>query len=223
MTKIFLSFHILIFSFLCSICGQDDARSQKIIDDMTAKFKTYPSVSLELSATITSLQDKSETKQEVKLWLKSNKYKLETSDFVIFSDESKIYYYTPAVKEVNVTQPEPNENSGDFQLLNPQSYFNISSKNFRSKLLRETVQNDRKVYEIDLYPVQIKTADYSRIRIMIEKTTLQTVYLKAFMNDGTNYSLSFKPYHIVQPALRDSFFTFNPLEHPGVEVIDLTF
>ena len=220
MTKKFLFFQILFFSFLCSNYGQDDVRSQKIIDDMATKLKTYPSVSLEFSATISSLQNKSETEQEGKLWLKSSKYKLETSEFVIFSDGSKNYNYMPAVKEVYVN---PNENSDDFQLLNPQSYFNISSKSFKSKFIRETVQNKRNVFEIDLYPVQINTANYSRIRMMIEKTTLQMVYLKAFMNDGTNYTLSLKPYQFPQPALRDSFFTFNPLEYPGVEVIDLTF
>ena len=223
MTKKFFIFHILFFSFLCSIYGQDEALSQKIIDDMTSKFKTYPSVSLDFSATITSLKDKSETEQEGKLWLKNNKYKLETSEFVIFYDGSKIYHYMPAVKEVNVAKPDPNENSEEFQLFNPQSYFNISSKSFKSKLIKETVDKGRKVYELDLYPVHLKTAAYSRIRIMIEKTTFQMVYLKAFMNDGTNYTLSFKPYQIPKYALQDSFFTFNPLEHPGVEVIDLTF
>jgi len=223
MIKKFLSFHVVLFTFLCSVYGQDDVRSQKIIDDMAAKFKTYPSVSLDFSVTVTSLQDQSKMELEGKLWLKNNKYKLETSDYVIFFDGSKIYQYMPEVKEVNVTKPDPNENGEDFQMFNPQSYFNFSSKSFRSKLIRETVRNDRKVYEIDLYPVQIKNANYSRIRMMIEKTTLQMVYLKAFMNDGTQYTLSFKPYSIPQPALRDSFFTFNLLEHPGVEVNDLTF
>jgi len=43
------------------------------------------------------------------------------------------------------------------------------------------------------------------------------------MTDGTQYAITFKPYEIIQPALRDSFFTFNTLEYPGVEMIDLTF
>lgn len=222
MTKIVLIFHILLFPFLCSIYAQDDARSQKIIDDMAAKLKTYPSVSLDFSATVTSLQNKTETEMEGKLWLKTNKYKIETSDFLLFFDGSKSYYYLTNENEVNVTKPDPNEDGDDFQLFNPQSYFNLSSKSFKSNLVKETVRNDRNVYEINLYPIQIKTARYSRIHIMIEKTTLQLVYLKAFMNDGTNYTLSFKPYQIHQNALRDSFFIFNPVEYPGVEIIDLT-
>jgi len=222
MSKKILSFSVFSFFALFCIYGQDDAYSQKIIDDMVAKFKTYSSVSLNFSANIT-LQDRSETEQEGTIWLKNNKYKLEISDDVIYYDGSKIYHYMPKVKEVTINKPDPEDDSEDFQLLNPSSYFNLSSKSFKSKLIKESTQDNRKVYEIDLYPVQIKNANYTRIRIMIEKSTLQMVYLKAILNDGTHYTLSFKPYNKPQPVLRDSFFTFNIIEHPGVEVIDLTF
>ena len=131
--------------------------------------------------------------------------------------------YIPEVKEVNVNKPDPDEDDEDFQLLNPQTYLNISSKSFKSKLVKESTLNNRKVHEIDLYPIQLKTTKYSRIRLMVEKSTLQLVHLKAFLKDGTQYTLSFKPYEVLQTALRDSFFTFNTLEHPNVEVIDLSF
>ena len=128
----------------------------------------------------------------------------------------------PNFNEVNISKPDPDESDEDFQLLNPQTYFNISSKSFRSNLVKESVQNSRSVYEIDLYPIDVKATKYSRIRVMVEKSTLQLVYLNVFMKSGTNYTLSFKPYNVL-PALRDSFFTFNKLEYPNVEVIDLTF
>ena len=127
------------------------------------------------------------------------------------------------VKEVNVVKPDPNENDENFQLLNPQTYFNISSKTFKSSLVKESTLNNRKVSEIDLYPIQLKTTEYSRIRIMVEKNSLQLVYLKAYMKNGTQYALTFKPYEIHKTALRDSFFVFNKMEHPNVEIIDLTF
>jgi len=218
---LFSSFFILLF--LSCAYGQNDARAQKIIDDMTAKFKTYPSVFLNFSTTVTQLQDQSETELEGKLWLKSNKYKLEAPDQVIYFDGSKIYQYLPDVQEVNIMKPDPEVDDEVFQLLNPQSYFNLSSKSFKSNLVKENTMNNRRVYEIDLYPINIKTTNFSRIRVMIEKPTQQLVYLKAYMKDGIQYTLSFKPYEIFSSALRDSFFTFNKSEHPGVEVIDLTF
>ena len=221
MSKNIFTFYLFSVLFLMCSYGQDDAKSQKIIDDTAAKFKSYPSVSISFSVNITQLQDKSETEQEGKIWLKGNRYKLEIPDYVIFYDGSKIYQYLPEYEEVRITKPE--EDDEDFQLMNPQTYFNISSKTFKSKLVKETTQNNRKVYEIDLYPIQVKTTKYSRIRVMIEKTTLQLVHLKAFMKDGTQYTLSFKPYEVNQTALRDSFFTFNTLEYPKVEVIDLSF
>ena len=225
MSKKFFIFLSSFFAFLLLFCayGQDDPRSQKIIDDMAAKFKTYPSVFISFSVIITQLQDQSETEQSGKLWLKNNKYKLELPDFVIFFDGSKIYHYLPEVQEVNITKPDPNENDEVFQLMNPQTYFNISSKIFKSNLVKESTLNNRRVSEINLYPIQLKTTNYSRINMMVEKSTLQLVYLKTFMKDGIHYTISFKPYEIHRTALPDSFFTFNKSEHPNVEVIDLTF
>jgi outer membrane lipoprotein-sorting protein len=226
MSQALFTLHSSVFAlfFLFAAYGQDDTRSQKIVDDMTAKFKSYPSVSLSFSVTVTQMQDKSEMKQEGKMWIKgSSKYKVEMPDYTIYFDGAKIYQYLPEAREVTVNKPDPDENDEDFQLLNPQTYFNLSSKSFKSKLVKESTQNNRKVYEIDLYPIQMKTAKFSRIRIMVEKTTLQLVHLKAFLKDGSQYALSFKPYETLQTALRDSFFTFNSMEHPDVEVIDLTF
>jgi outer membrane lipoprotein-sorting protein len=223
MTKKVFIFQFFLFGFLslCGAYGQEDARSKKIIDDMAARFKTYPTVSVAFSVNVT--KDQSETEQEGKIWLKNNQYKLEIPGNVFYYDGSKIYQYLPDVKEVNITKPDSDADSEDFQLLNPQAWFNISSKSFKSKWIKESQQNNRRVDEIDLYPIHIKTAQFSRIRIMVEKTTLQLVYLKAFMNDGSHYALTFKPYEIHRTALPDSFFTFNVQQHPGVEVNDLTF
>lgn len=220
--KLFIiNFSLLIFLF-CSYGQQGDSRSREIIDNMTARFKTYPGLALNFSLIITQLQDESETKHEGKIWIKSNKFKLEIFDFVMFSDGSNIYQYLPDVNEAYKTKPDPSENDGDFQLFNPQTYFNFSSNAFRSNLLRETTQNNRSVYEIDLIPFDVLKSDYSRIRVMVERSTLQLVNLRVSMKDGTNYTLAFNPYNI-QPALSDSFFTFNPSEYPNVEVVDLTF
>ena len=190
---------------------------------MTAKFKTFQSVSLEFQLTVTNLQDDSETEQEGKIWVKGDKYKLEIPEFVIYFDGTKIYQFMPTVNEVNIVKPDPDDDDEDFQLLNPQTYLNLSSQNFRSQFLRETTFSGRGVFEIDLYPVQFSASRFSRIRVMIEKSTMQLVYMRAFMKNGIHYTMSFKPYTVIQPALRDSFFVFNRAEHPNVEVIDLTF
>jgi len=140
---------------------------------------------------------------------------------VLYFDGTRIYQYMPNVNEVNIVNPEADDE--EFQLLNPQTYLSLSSRHFTGNFLQETTLNSRAVFEIDLYPVNFSTSPLSRIRIMVEKSSLQLVYMKAFMKNGIHYTLNFKPYNIIQSALRDSFFVFNRAEHPNVEVIDLTF
>ena len=216
----------LVFSLilLFSAYGQqNDPRSQRILDDMTARFKTYPSVALDFSLTITNTQDQSETEQAGKIWIKGEKYKLEIPEFVIYFDGSRIFQFMPAVNEVYITKPDPDEEDEDFQLLNPQTYFNLSSQNFISDLVRETTHNNRAVNEINLYPINFSGSNFSRINMMVERSTLQLVYVRAFLKNGIHYTLNFRPYAVQQTALRDAFFVFNRSEHPNVVVIDLSF
>ena len=213
---------IILFCFAPNASGQEDGRSLKIIDDVSVKFKTHPSVSVDFSATVTQLQDKSENEFSGKIWLKKDKYKLEVPEYVIYFDGEKIYQYLPDVKEVNVSRPDANEKDEDIQMLDPRTFFGLSARNFKSKLIKESRQYGRQVYEVDLYPVDVKNTKYSRIRVYIEKSTSQLVYLKAFLKNGSQYTFVFDRYNILQ-ALPDTFFTFNTAEHPGVEVIDLAF
>ena len=219
--RIIIGLALIMYSF-SQVYGQEDTKAQKILDDLTLKFKSYPSVSIDFSATVSQLQGKDESTSEGKLWVKGSKYKLEIQDQVIFFDGKRIYQYMPEVKEVNVSEPDMDSDNEDLQLLNPQTFFNLSSKSFKSKLVKEDTYDKRKVYEIDLYPIQVKTTRYSRIRMMIERETLQIVFIKAFFKDGAQYSISFKPYNILS-SLPDSYFTFNRVLYPDVEVIDLSF
>ena len=229
-----LAFFVFCLHFAQHTCayGQNnDPRAQKIIDDMAARFKTFPSVSIDFSITITSIHNNSESVQNGKIWIKGEKYKLEIPDYVIYFDGAKVYQYLTAVNEVVITKPDPYDDDEGIQLLNPQTYFNLSSRNFLSNFLRESVytcasrsaSNNRSVSEIDLYPILLETSRFSRIRIKIERTTSQLVFMRAFMINGVQYTLNFMPYSVHQTALRDSFFVFNEKEHPDVEVIDLTF
>jgi outer membrane lipoprotein-sorting protein len=197
-------------------------RSQKILDDMAIRIKTYAGVQLSFSATVTQLQDKSESTHAGKIWLKDDKYKMELSDQTLYFNGVKLYQYLPEVKEVNVTQSDMSEDDDDLQLFNPKALFRLSSKNFRSNFVREGMENHRKIFEIDLYPVQVKTTRYSRIRLCIEQETLQMAHLKAFMKDGTQYAIDFAPY-VMERDLPDSFFEFPASAHPDVEINDLTF
>ena len=219
-----LSSSVLTLFFIFCAYGQNDPVSQKIIDDMTARFKTFQSVAVNFSFVVINIQNNSETEpNDGKLWVKGEKYKLDLPpEYVIYFDGDKIYQYLPTVNEVNIARPDLDDDD-EFQLLNPQSYFNISSKIFRSNLVRESTHDRRAVYEIDLYPVNLQTSNFSRIRIMVEKSTLQLVYSRVFMKNATQYSLSFKPYEILRTPLGDSFFVFNRNDYPNVEVIDLTF
>jgi outer membrane lipoprotein-sorting protein len=190
---------------------------------MITKLKAYPSVQLNFSAKVIRMQEHSETSENGKIWLKNNKYKLELlPEHILYFNGVKLYQYMPEVQEVNVTQPDMDGENETFRIFNPASFFRLTSDNFKSHLVKESDQYNRKVYEIDLYPVRLKTTGYSRIRLFVERESLQLVYLKAYMKDGVQYVLTFEPYHVLK-SLPDTFFEFPVHLHPEAEIIDLTF
>lgn len=207
------------------IFAQSDQKSEKILAELSARFKAYNSLTIKFNTTITNLQSNTNSTSKATLHLKQEKYKLILPDMEIMFDGKKLYNYLSDVDEVTISIPEDAEGGelSDFQLLNPKTFYNLSSTHFKSNFVKEEPYNNRQGVTIDLYPKNIKSSHYSRIRLHIEKNTLQLIHLKAFMKSGIHYDLDFEKYVIPNPTLSDTIFTFNKKEHPTTEIIDLTF
>ena len=136
-------------------------------------------------------------------------------------DGKSIYTYLKEAKEINITKPEPSKtNNGEFFFSNPRDLFKVRN-DFKPTLVKETNIGATLCYEIDLYPINLKT-NYSRIRMHIDKTTFQIVDTKIFMKDGTQHLIEFKNF---QPNIdmADSEFLFDQKKYPGTEVNDMRF
>jgi outer membrane lipoprotein-sorting protein len=80
------------------------------------------------------------------------------------------------------------------------------------------VQNGKTVDIIDLTPLQGKT--YSKIRIIIDKDKIQLLSFTIYDKNGSTYSYLINKF-IPDIEINKSEFTFNPEEHPNVEVVDM--
>jgi Outer membrane lipoprotein-sorting protein len=203
--------------------AQDDSRSKPILEKVASANNGYKTIKtdfkLTTSSNVPSEQPHSETG---KILMKGERYHLLLSNSDITFDGKSIYTYAKASNEINITKPEPSKvDKGDFFFSNPKDIFKGYNKNFKSTLVKETNLSNVQVYEIDLYPIDLKTK-YIRIRMHISKSTYQIVDMKCYLKDGGQYLLEFSNFS-ANVALDDKEFTFDAKKYPNAEINDMRF
>lgn len=202
----------LLFIFLAfSVLAQNDPKAKEILDKAAAKFKTYPAAEIEFTM---AMENKAENINEIhegKAWMKGNKYKLNLMDVENYYDGQTIYTYMPEVQEVNVKNPNEEEEG----FLNPTTLFDIHNQGFTQKL----VSTSNGIAYIELYPVARK--NFEKIGIWVNPATFSIQKVTSFGKDGNNVVITLKNIKSLNPVPDDKFFQFDNAKHPEVEVIDM--
>jgi outer membrane lipoprotein-sorting protein len=197
--------------------GQQDARARAILNDVSAKSKIFKAVQSDFSLVITDTRDQSNTMQSGKIWSKGNIYKIEMDEVDVYFDGKDMYTHLKEENEVNITVPDPGQD--DFFFTNPSQLFTLHEKGFKHKLIGEVSRNGVSMYDVDLYPIDLKK-DFSRIKLYIEKSTLMLNGIKIFGKDGTQISITFSNM-VTDKDISEFQLKFDPSRHKGILVNDM--
>ena len=201
--------------------SQDD--SKLILDKVASINNGYKTFKVDFKFTPNTNEPAGQSKVESgRLQIKGNKYHLTLSNSDIVFDGKSIYNYLKEPNEINITKPEPSKvDNGDFFFSNPRDIFKGYNKNFKSTFIKETNVNKIICFEIDLYPIDLKTK-YTRLRMHIIKTTYQILDIKLFLKDGNQHLLEFTNF-AGDSQLDDKEFVFDTKKYPSAEVNDMRF
>ncbi|MFA6923694.1 MAG: outer membrane lipoprotein carrier protein LolA [Bacteroidales bacterium] len=214
MKKIFLIITMGIFAFNTTKAQpQVDLKAKAILDGVSAKTKTYTSMSIDFSYSIENKTQKIKDSQQGTLIIKGDKYCLEIAKQKVFSDGKTVWTYLKDSKEIQINNP-----SNDDEAINPQSIFTLWEKGFRYKLIKEEMQNNVMVQIVDLVPIKGKS--YFKVRIIIDKLKKQVLKAIVYDKNGNIYTYKVNKFNS-NINTNDATFTFNKANYPGVEVIDL--
>jgi outer membrane lipoprotein-sorting protein len=219
---------LFLLSFIILLAGtfaysQDGSKSKPILDKVASVNSGYKTIKADFTLTTTTSVPKDQPHTESgKILIKGDKYHLFLSNSDIIFDGKSIYTYAKEANEINITKPEPSKaDNGDFFFSNPKDVFKGYNKNFKSTLIKETSINNVPCYEIDLYPINLRTK-YIRIRLHVNKSTYQIISMKLFLKDGNQHLLEFTNF---SPNLNldDKDFIFDSKKYPNAEVNDMRF
>lgn len=214
-------FTLIAFASVLFAAAQDknpttnDPDAKKILDAVSAKFRTFKSPQATFTYKVENAQGKALSTKKGTVTMKGNKYKVIMDGLEIYSDGRTVWNYDRSANEVTVNNVDASGSA-----MTPQKLLtNFYDKDFYYKFNGEKKDGGKTVQEIELTPSD-KTRPFHKVYLLVDKQS-NTIYSARFLEkSGGRYSYTItnmKP----AAAAADSEFTFDKSKHPGVEVVDL--
>lgn len=198
--------------------AQQDPEAKEILDRVAEKTKSYSTIQAEFELIIDNRRDDNVSKTGGKLFIKGDKYYMESLGSKVFFDGTTLWTFQEDINEVVISEPDPDDD--DF-VENPSKIFEFYNRDFKYRFVGELEHEEGWMYSIDLFPKNLDQP-YSRFKVLIKKETEELYFITAIGKDGIDYSASLfnTKYNEV---LDDVLFTFNPDDHKNIEVVDMRF
>jgi len=195
--------------------AKNDPEAKKILDAISAKFKSYKAVTSDFTLKIEDAKGKVQGEKKGKVYMKDKKYRVDITGQEIYSDGATVWTFDQAANEVTINTVDPS-GSG----ITPQKLFtSFYDKDFLYKFNGEKKQGGAVLQEIEMTPVD-KTKAFHKVYLTVNKKTHNVVSTRVFEKNGNKYTYSVNSLDGKSPVAED-LFVFNKSKHPGVEEVDL--
>lgn len=196
---------------------ENDPAAKAILDRVSTKYQSYNTLEVDFSLSIVSKVDGLNETMKGYVWLKGQKYRVNTDDVEIICDNVKRWMILKGdQKEVQINFYEPDANN----IESPSQLFTIYKSNYYYRLDGKESLDGKQMTRIQLVPINAKESPYSYVYLLIDA---EDIIRKARIvgKDGVEYNwqiVKFAP----NTKIDDSKFTFNASQYPGYHIEDLT-
>jgi outer membrane lipoprotein carrier protein len=195
--------------------GKNDPEAKKVLDAVSAKFKTFKGVQSSFTLKVENSAGKLMGTKSGTVYMKGTKYRVSVTGQEIFCDGTNISTYDKAANELTITKIDPTANS-----ITPQKVFtNFYDKDFLYKLNEDVKVGGKQVQEIELTPID-KTKPFFKVLVYVDEKKQTISSTKVFEKAGNKYTYSVTKMNTSAPV-SDDLFVFDAKKYPGVEIVDL--
>ncbi|MFM7671097.1 MAG: LolA family protein [Bacteroidota bacterium] len=193
----------------------NDPAATKVLNGVSAKFKTYNSVQANFSYKVENASGKALSTKTGTILMKGTSYKLSFSGLEVYCNGKTVWSYDKAAKEVTINNLDASGGT-----ITPQKLFtNFYDKDFYSLLKPDTKVGSKTLQEIQMTPVD-KSKNFHSVVLLIDKSAQSIYSTKVMEKSGNRYSYTVSSMK-TDVAVTDAMFTFDPKKYPGVMVEDL--
>lgn len=216
MKHFFTTLALFAVTVSASFAQKSDPAAKKVLDEVSAKFKTYKNVKANFTLTIENAQGKVNGKKTGSVVMKATKYRISLQGQDIYSDGNNTWTYDKASNEVKIDKVDQSSTA-----ITPQKVFtNFYDKDFLYKLNGDVKDGGKTVQEIEMTPVD-KSKPFFKVLVYVDKANKNIVSTKVFEKNGNHYTYAISGFTPNSPTVTDAQFVFNEKSYPGVEVVDL--
>lgn len=195
--------------------GMNDPEAKKVLDAVSAKFKTFKSLKGNFTLEVKDGSGKTQGKKTGMVYMKGIKYRVSITGQEIFCDGKTVWTFDKSANEVSVSAFENNPGS-----ITPQKLFtNFYDKDFLYKLNGDKSVAGKTVQEIELTPTD-KGKPFFKVLLQVDKASKMINATQIFEKTGNRYQYSLSNVS-TNAMIGDDMFVFDVKKYPGVEVIDL--
>ncbi len=193
--------------------AQAKKSSEDILKQVSEKTKSFASIRISFTYNMDNPSAKVHETETGVLLVKGDQYRLDIAGQKVISDSKTSWTYIGEANEVQINSVEEDEN-----VLTPTRLLTSYSEDYKSKLLNEITKDGRAQYVIELKPNADK--NFTTVELNIDKELYRITRIAIQDKSGNTFSYivnKFEP----NVAVKDTDFTFNAKDYPGVEVIDM--
>lgn len=213
---------LICFSFIFSLLAwsqdnvtKNDPAATKILNGVSAKFKTYKTVQANFSYKVENAAGKALSNQSGTILMKGTRYKLNFNGLEVFCDGKTVWNYDKAAKEVTITNLDASSGT-----ITPQKLFSdFYDKDFFSLLKGESKVGSKVIQDIQMTPVD-KSKSFHSVYLQVDKAAQSLYSTKVMEKNGNRYTYTVNSMK-TDVAATDGQFVFDPKKYPGVTVEDL--
>jgi outer membrane lipoprotein carrier protein len=214
MKKVLFLVVAMMFNLALIYAQVQDPKAEKILDEMSKKYKEMEGFKANFSYELENKQYKMNEKAEGEISVKGSKYFLKIGSQEIINNGTTVWTYIKDANEVNISTYSP-----DPEDITPDRIYTMYKKGYKYILMADQTIDGKLASVIDLEPTD-RNAKINKIRLVVDKNTKQLRSWKIYENTGTVYTYYIKNF-VPNQKFADSFFNFDKTKYPGVEVNDL--
>lgn len=195
--------------------GRNDADAKKILDGVSAKFKSYKTVTAKFNLRIENSAGKVQGSKSGVVNMKGPKYRASITGQEIYSDGNTTWTYDKSANEVQIGKVDASANT-----ITPQKLFtNFYDRDFLYKTNPDVKVGGKTMKEVELTPID-KSKTFFKVLVDIDPRSQTIRQTKVFEKNGNRYTYSVTSMQ-TNTSLPDNLFVFDAKKYPKVEVVDL--
>lgn len=195
--------------------AQQDPQATKILNAMSAKYKSMKAFKATFAQTMESTSSKSKETVEGNILVSGPKYRLAVSGQEIISDGKLLWTYLKDVNEVTITESDP-----EAEAMSPGKIFDMYKKGYKYAYTGTEKGADGITYDVIEMAPEDRNNPVFKVRLYINQKDKTLKSWKMFRNNGNRYTYTIKNFQ-ANPTLAADTFSFNKAKYKGVSVVDL--